>query len=218
MDAFIKQYIEQFTDNLFKLKSLFGWWSLALVFVTFALMLPINFGLKKLFALGKESVTKNRIRKNLSFCLVFVVAGGLIATYLTLVAKAEITFDIIYQGAIPCAVTAMLVNSVYKFIRDTGIEGIKKLIKAIVESNAFKTAVKKAIPDKNLSNVIQSYIIQKTKDIDISDLNSFLKQNTALINDISYKVSGFVENPKLTAIEILTAYVNQAIETKDKTA
>lgn len=204
-------FIVQFTDNLIKLKNMFGWWALALVGATFLVMLPINFSLKKLFALGKESVVKNRFRKVLASALVFVVSGGLIAAFLVYIDKTAITFDIIYQGAIPCSAAAMLINYVYKFIRDTGFEGLKQLFIAVAKSNQFKNATDKLIPDKYISSLIRTYVEESTKDIDTSDVNKFMenvtKQNTTIIKNIEAKVTGFVDNPKQTALDVLKAFI-----------
>lgn len=201
-------FIVQFTDNIIKLKDMFGWWALALIGATFLIMIPINYALKKLFGLGKENVIKNRIRKVLASALVFPVAGGLIVAFLAFINKTVIAFNVVYQGAIPCAVAAMLLNSIYKFIRDTGIEGIKQIFTAIANSNVFKTAANKLIPDKHISSLIQNYISEQTKDIDTSNLSDFLKHNTSLIDNVATKVSGFVDNPKQTAIDVLTAFVS----------
>jgi|GEM_PF-5299542 hypothetical protein len=195
--------INELVTNWQKLFSIYGWWSFALVGVSFALMLPVNYGFSKLFAVAGVTALKERLRKVITSLFVFVIAGGTIAAFTVAVAKNELSFSIVYQGSIPCAILAMLVWSLYKLIRDVGI---KPVLKAIADSKEFGKRLDEIIPDPNLKNIVKEYIDQKLETVETIDLEKRAVEEIQIGKELAVKLTGLVDDPKDAVDKLMNVF------------
>jgi len=200
MDYFLDKMLESWN----KIYSLFGLWALALVGLTFLIMIPINCGFTKLFAKGGLTEIKSRTRKLISSIMVFVIAGGVIALFTIAVAKCELNFDLIYQGAIPCGLLAMLLRAAYKFIRDVGLA---PFLKAIAESKSFDNMLKDFNLDDLSKTIIKDYINNKLKDIDLSQIDNLIQAENTYISELAIRLTGFTKDPKDIAIKLVKQFM-----------
>ena len=202
--------MEEFMTQLFnsweELYSLFGIWSLALAGVTYLIMIPTNIGFKKLFTLGKESEVKERLRKVISAVLVFIIAGAVTALFVGVIKKTHVTFDIIYQGAIPCGIIAKLIHWLVKLINELGLQVV---LLAIAQTKKVQIYIKGLGVDDITYQICLDYVKKNfSKDFDYDSIENDAQLKATKIAELETKLKGFVKEPKVTATKLIAYILN----------
>ena len=213
---YFEKLVSEFLTNFKQVYSLFGWWGLGIVALTFLLMLPINLGIKKLFGLIKKGDQKliGRFRKMTSTATVFLVAMGLIALFTAFVSKADLNFSYVYQSSIPCGLLAMTMNFVYKGGRDTVLAFIAKILK----SNEFKIGVNDVLKNKYLSTLVVEYLDSVELEYITAKAEEKAKKQAEILSNLKNKLMGFVDNPSIIVASIWKLFVDRIEKNQDKAA
>ena len=206
----------QFLENWRQVYTLFGWWGIALIALIFGLMLPINYGYTKLFALIKQGDQKliERARKTASAVSVFLVSMALIALFTAFISKSVLTFDFVFQASIPCGLCAMLLRFVYKGGRDS----VNAFVGKIKKSNEFKNSLTDIVKSKALATLITEYLDDIELEYDTAKVEEKSEKQAQIARDLASKLMGFSENPAQSAIEILKLFNEKITEKNDKVA
>jgi len=202
----METFMTQLFDSWKELYAIFGIWSLALAVVTFLLMIPANIGIKKLFALGKASEVKERARKTLSAILVFIIAGLAIAFFVGVIKKTHITFEIVYQGAIPCGIIAKLIHWLWKLIKELGFDVV---LIAIAQTRKVQTYIKGFGVDSITYQICLDYVKKNFgKEFDYTSIDNDAQYKATKIAELETKLKGFVKEPKVIATKLIDYILN----------
>ena len=206
----------QFLENWKQVYTLFGAWGIALVALIFGLMIPVNYGYVKLFALIKQGDQKliERARKTASAVSVFLVSMALIALFTAFISKSVLTFDFVFQASIPCGLCAMLLRFVYKGGRDS----VNAFVGKIKKSNEFKNSLTDIVKSKALATLITEYLDDIELEYDTAKVEEKSEKQAQIARDLASKLMGFSENPAQSAIEILKLFNEKITEKNDKVA
>lgn len=202
----MEYFLEQFFDNWYKLYEIHGWWGLALVACVFAVMLPLNWLYIKVFVIGGKTEQKERLRKLTSSVSVFVLSGLAITIFTLITDKSSLTFKLVYQGAIPCGVLAMLLRAIYKLARDLGV---KPLIKAAITSNRLKSEISKFVSNPAAINKIEDYIKSILGAIDATEADKVAEEEARYTQELAAKLEGLIESNYSIASNIINYYFSK---------
>jgi hypothetical protein len=208
--------INQFLENWKQVYTLFGAWGIALVALIFGLMIPVNYGYVKLFALIKKGDKKliERARKTASAVSVFLVSMALIALFTAFISKSVLTFNYVFQASIPCGLCAMLLRFVYKGGRDS----INAFISKVKQSQEFKNSLANVVKNKTLATLITEYLDDVELEYDTAKVEEKAEKQAQITKDLQSKLTGFADNPAQSAMEILKLFTEKLTKKNDKVA
>jgi len=206
----------QFLENWKQVYTLFGWWGIALIALIFGLMLPINYGYTKLFALIKQGDKKliERARKTVSAVSVFLVSMAIVALFTAFVSRYTLSFNYVFQASIPCGLSAMILRFVFKGGRDS----VNAFVGKIKKSNEFKNSLTDIVKSKALATLITEYLDDIELEYDTAKVEEKSEKQAQIARDLASKLMGFSENPAQSAIEILKLFNEKITEKNDKVA
>ena len=206
----------QFLENWKQVYTLFGWWGIALVALVFGLMIPVNFGYTKLFALIKKGDQKliSRARKTTSAVSVFLVAMAIVALFTAFVSRYTLSFNYVFQASIPCGLSAMILRFVFKGGRDS----VNAFVGKIKKSNEFKNSLTDIVKSKTLATLITEYLDDVELEYDTAKVEEKAEKQAQITKDLQSKLTGFADNPAQSAMEILKLFTEKLTKKNDKVA
>ena len=185
---------EKIIEYIRTLFSSYGYWALALVGATFALMIPINILIKTLFKKAKSTET-TRLRKTLSAVAVYVVAGGVLACA-NLILRAPFDIKYILVSCVPVGGLAMVMWAVFKFTRDLGFSW---LVKMLAKSKTIKEKLKSLPLDNDVAMTIYNKLVELVKESKGENSQIVEKKQVELLEMASSMLNGFVEADRVSS-------------------
>ena len=176
--------IDTLIDNVKVLYGTYGWWSIAIVVVVMALMIPVNFGIKKAFE--KQTDEKIvRLRKLISAVLVFVVAIAVLYFFEWVFGDHNYNIGYILTNCIPVALMTMVLWTIIKVIRDIGfLPFIRWISGKLSESKYFKEMYAAIEIDDKIKDTIYSALtnmIGKNTDGTTEKIDEYFNANKQVI-------------------------------------
>lgn len=180
----------------------FGWWSVALAAAVFAVMLPINALVRKVFAAltarkprtEVQTHSTERTRKTISGLLVYGAAAGVTALAGFCQGRPPIA-ERVLSGALLLAPAAMAIRAVYKLVRDKGVA-------PVAASLANSRAVKKSFAELPLDGRIKALLTETVENWLAAGGGD---AETALLEDLTQKLTGFTPDALQTARAVVSA-------------
>lgn len=218
--------MEQFLMYVEKLYTTFGAWALAMIAVTFLVMIPINIGVKALFNLVIEKkLVKNenattteleRLRKMSSTVIVFIVAIVVLYLFEWIFGSKNYDFSYVLANCFPIGVCSMALWSIVKSIKQVGFEPVITWIASKLETSGHISKLLSAIDiDENVKVEIYKAIETKIKTTDTSKVESYV--NTQLSNDVAslLKLYGITTNISTVAKQFYDVLKTKYISTEE---
>jgi FlaA1/EpsC-like NDP-sugar epimerase len=196
--------MEQYIEDAKLLFTRFGWYSICLVIITTALMIPINMLYKKF--IKKEEL--DRVRKTISSITVFVIAFSVVAFFTGVCLREPITMSYLSASSVCCGSLSMGLWAVIKLIRDVGL---KPILNAIANSKKAKEWLKEVGVSQKLIDAVTDKVKTYMKDKNIVTLEEYLQRENDIIGQLRLQVAGFVtsENVHKTITNILQPIKNK---------
>lgn len=179
--------VEYFVKCWNQIFEVYGWWALALVGITFAIMIPVNMLVKFLFRKA-TSEPLQRIRKTLSTALVFGVAIGVSYVYVAIV-KAKIGWLAVLMNSASVAILSMVVWTVVKLVLQVGI---KPLLKAL--ENPIKKQLKQieGVDTKVLTDIFDK-LVEYVKTTNVDNAQAVIEKEQEILNKSVEMLAGFAD-------------------------
>lgn len=186
---------DKIIEYALQIYTVYGYWCIAIVLATFAIMCVVNFALTKAFSKCQNTALV-RLRKTLSSVLVFVVAG-LSLTIANLILKYKLDFKFIALNSVPVAGLSMILWAVVKVVRDMGI---KPILEAIANSKTARNILKQIPLDKKLVNAVFDNLVSHIESSNGDNAEIVAKKQAELKSMAQTLLNGFVETEKLSTI------------------
>lgn len=186
----MEEKIIDYVSNLF---AIYGWWFVALVMSTFAIMLLVNWLLTKAFSKATTDALQ-RLRKTLSTLCVYVVAS-IVIIVANAIMKHPFDIKFILINCVPVGALAMVVWAIVKVVRDLGFS---KLIELIAKSKTIKNLLAKLPIDKEVANTIYDKLIDAINESKGDNAEIVATKETELLSMASSMLSGFVEAEQIS--------------------
>ena len=188
--------MEEIFNRFGSLFEVFGWWTLALIAGTVAIMYPINLLWIKL--MKKDNLA--RLRKLTSFISVYVVALVVVSIFTAIVSVGSFKdFGYLSGSTISLGFLAQVAWEVVKIIRDYGF---KKFFVYVSEKVDWKKSLKEFGKQFNIDTKIIDYIADGIETnylskVDANEVEVLVENRLSIIDEIKKKLEGFVENEKI---------------------
>lgn len=186
----MEEKIIDYVSNLF---AIYGWWFVALVMSTFAIMLLVNWLLTKAFSKATTDALQ-RLRKTLSTLCVYVVSSTVIIVS-NAIMKHPFDIKFILINCVPVGALSMVVWAVVKIVRDLGFS---KLIELIAKSKTIKNLLAKLPIDKEVANTIYDKLIDAINESKGDNAEIVATKETELLSMASSMLSGFVDAEQIS--------------------
>lgn len=186
----MEEKIIDYVSNLF---AIYGWWFVALVMSTFAIMLLVNWLLTKAFSKATTDALQ-RLRKTLSTLCVYVVAS-IVIIVANAIMKHPFDIKFILINCVPVGALSMVVWAVVKIVRDLGFS---KLIELIAKSKTIKNLLAKLPIDKEVANTIYDKLIDAIDESKGDNAEIVATKETELLSMASSMLSGFVDAEQIS--------------------
>lgn len=186
----MEEKIIDYVSNLF---AIYGWWFVALVMSTFAIMLLVNWLLTKAFSKATTDALQ-RLRKTLSTLCVYVVAS-IVIIVANAIMKHPFDIKFVLINCVPVGALSMVVWAVVKIVRDLGFS---KLIELIAKSKTIKNLLAKLPIDKEVANTIYDKLIDAIDESKGDNAEIVATKETELLSMASSMLSGFVEAEQIS--------------------
>lgn len=186
----MEEKIIDYVSNLF---AIYGWWFVALVMSTFAIMLLVNWLLTKAFSKATTDALQ-RLRKTLSTLCVYVVAS-IVIIVANAIMKHPFDIKFILINCVPVGALSMVVWAVVKIVRDLGFS---KLIELIAKSKTIKKLLAKLPIDKEVANTIYDKLIDAIDESKGNNAEIVATKETELLSMASSMLSGFVDAEQIS--------------------
>ena len=175
--------IFKYINHLFEY---FGYWSIALIVSITLIMIPINYGIKKLISkTDKQALV--RLGKISIQLMVFVISAICLILF-SLIFGLPLNVLYILTNVFPCAFLAMALWGVIKVIRDLGV---KPLLALILESNAVKKALKEIPIDNTIKKAIFDKLCELVENSDGDNAEVVISKETEIVKVIEEMIKGF---------------------------
>lgn len=184
---------EKIIDYVSILFAIYGWWFVALVISTFAIMLLVNWLLTKAFSKATTDALQ-RLRKTLSTLCVYVVAS-IVIIVANAIMKHPFDIKFILINCVPVGALSMVVWAVVKIVRDLGFS---KLIELIAKSKTIKNLLAKLPIDKEVANTIYDKLIDAIDESKGDNAEIVATKETELLSMASSMLSGFVDAEQIS--------------------
>ncbi len=201
--------VSDFSGAIKDLYERFGLWCLALIALTFGIMIGVNYLLKWLFRnTDKEQLIA--LRKFLSSCAVFVVAIGVLYLFNIVIDNEDGMYCFAYalSNAITIASASMVIWALTKAVWRIGLKGgIAAIIKKF--NSEFKILYNSIPLDKTVKKIVYDQIEEfVTKNAEGLEIDKYIDQNELeIFQKTQNLLLGFVEN------ENVEKFTKQFIET-----
>lgn len=188
----MEEKIIDYVSNLF---AIYGWWFVALVMSTFAIMLLVNWLLTKAFSKATTDALQ-RLRKTLSTLCVYVVAS-IVIIVANAIMKHPFDIKFILINCVPVGALSMVVWAVVKVVRDLGFS---KLIELIAKSNTIKSMLKKLPIDTEIATTIYNKLLKSIEESKGDNAQIVEQKEHELLDMASSMLNGFISAENISTI------------------
>lgn len=188
----MEEKIIDYVSNLF---AIYGWWFVALVMSTFAIMLLVNWLLTKAFSKATTDALQ-RLRKTLSTLCVYVVASTVIIVA-NAIMKHPFDIKFVLINCVPVGALAMVVWAIVKVVRDLGFS---KLIELIAKSNTIKSMLKKLPIDTEIATTIYNKLLKSIEESKGDNAQIVEQKEYELLDMASSMLNGFISAENISTI------------------
>lgn len=188
----MEEKIIDYVSNLF---AIYGWWFVALVMSTFAIMLLVNWLLTKAFSKATTDALQ-RLRKTLSTLCVYVVAS-IVIIVANAIMKHPFDIKFILINCVPVGALSMVVWAIVKVVRDLGFS---KLIELIAKSNTIKSMLKKLPIDTEIATTIYNKLLKSIEESKGDNAQIVEQKEHELLDMASSMLNGFISAENISTI------------------